>query len=78
MKLYQEQVEVEPPTGMPRTIYWRNTPYRVMQMLDFWVAEGKWWSGGGERRNYLLLITDRGTLEIFNAHDRWYLSRIYD
>jgi hypothetical protein len=78
MRVYQERVTVEPASGMPRTIYWRDTSYRVATMLDFWVAEGKWWSGG-ERRNYLLLITDRGTLEIFSADDRWYLSRVvYD
>jgi hypothetical protein len=62
---------------MPRTIRWRGQRYNVVKMLDFWVAEGKWWSGG-ERRNYLLLITDRATLEIFQAREAWYLSRVYD
>ena len=78
MKVYQERVEVEPARGMPRAIHWRGQRYNIVKMLDFWVAEGKWWSGGGERRNYLLLITDRGTLEIFQARDVWYLSRMYD
>ena len=77
MRVYHEVIAVEPSKGMPRTIQWRQKCFQVMKLLDYWVAEGKWWSGG-ERRNYLLLITNRGTLEIFQYRDDWYLSRVYD
>jgi hypothetical protein len=77
MKLYLEPVAVEHTGGRPHTILWRRKLYRVIEVLDCWVSQGKWWSSE-ERRVYMRLLTDGGTLELFRRGNEWRLSRLFD
>ncbi len=77
MKIHLEPIDVEPAAGRPRHIRWRRHRYAVEEVVDFWVWQGRWWSAE-ERRDYLQLSTDGGTLEIFRRDGRWMLSRIHD
>ncbi|MBS1911826.1 MAG: hypothetical protein JST22_07555 [Bacteroidetes bacterium] len=78
MKLIMEEVAVEPAHRMPRVVIWRKRRYIVRAMIDFWIAEGEWWTSSPMRRNYLRLDTDGGTMELFKAGETWHLSRISD
>jgi hypothetical protein len=77
MKLYLEPVDVETDGGKPRKIRWRRTVFTVEQILDGWIAQGKWWRRE-EKRIYLRLLTDRGIIEVFRIGERWKLSRLFD
>lgn len=51
--------------------------YRVERLLEAWVVEGRWW-GREERRDYVRLLTDRATVELYRRGDAWRLTRILD
>lgn len=79
MRVYRESVTVTPDGKMPRRVHWRGMTFIVEQVIDYWVYEGKWWEmRDGERREYLMLLTDKGTIEIFRMNGAWWLARIYD
>ncbi len=77
MKIYLERIDVVTLQGRPHAIRWRGRLYTVEQLLDFWVAEGRWWRGE-ERRVYMRLLTDRGMMEIYRLGEEWMLSRMFD
>ena len=77
MKAYREPIEVTPSRGRPITICWRHRTYRVEKILDFWIAQNKWWDRE-EKRIYLLLQTDHSTMEVYRVGSSWTLSRLVD
>ena len=77
MKAYREPIEVTPSRGQPIAIRWRHRTYRVEKILDFWIAQNKWWERE-EKRIYLLLQTDHSTMEVYRVGNSWTLSRLVD
>jgi hypothetical protein len=77
MKVYLEPIDVEPTRGMPRRLRWRRRHYTVEQVADFWVSQTKWWSSE-ERRLYMRLVTNEGTMEIYRQGERWMMARVMD
>jgi hypothetical protein len=77
MKLYLEPIQVEPPKGKPRRLRWRRRVYVVEEVIDFWISQTRWWRDE-EKRIYLRLLTDGGTLEVFRSGVDWTMSRIAD
>ena len=77
MKAYCEPIEVTPSRGQPDAIRWRKRTYRVEKILDYWIAQNKWWDRE-EKRVYLLLQTDGSTMEVYRVGNSWTLSRLVD
>jgi hypothetical protein len=51
--------------------------YRVERLLEAWVVQGRWW-GCEERREYVRLLTDRATIEVYRSGATWHLARVVD
>ena len=77
MKAYSEPIEVTPSQGRPDTIRWRRRTYCVEKILDFWIAQSRWWDRE-ERRLYFLIQTNHSIMEIYRLGDSWTLSRLVD
>ncbi len=78
MKAYYEPIEVEPASGSPSLIRWRQQTYRVRHVLDYWILQNRWWERE-EKRLYLLLETEPATtMEIYRVGKDWKLARIVD
>ena len=77
MKLYLEPIDVEPAKGRPRRLRWRRRDYVVQEVVDYWISQTRWWRGE-EKRYYLRLQTDGGTLEVYRSGPDWTVSRIAD
>jgi hypothetical protein len=78
MKLLLEPIDVGCKDDVPYVICWRGGAYDVERVLDVWWARGPWWEAD-ERRDYLLLETTSGVMEVFRStHQGWTLSRIFD
>lgn len=61
----------------PVAFCWRGQLYEVENVLERWLARGEWW-GTEEQREYYMLLTQRGVMEVFNGREGWVLSRIVD
>ena len=78
MKSYHEPIQVTLSDGKPAAIRWRNRTYRIVSILDYWIAQNKWWDNE-EKRTYLLLQTNHSTMEVYRTgRAHWTLARIVD
>jgi hypothetical protein len=78
MKRYNDPVRVElDRRRRPVRVHRRGTAFRVQELVDWWVVEGRWWSGG-ERRIHFRLSTDHGIIELYSCGDTWTLYRMFD
>lgn len=77
MKRRSETVSVHTARGWPATIRRGDRAYRVLELLDVWVVQGRWW-GEEEKRVFFRLRTDGGLLEVYRSGEHWVLSRIMD
>jgi hypothetical protein len=66
-------------------VRWRNRPWSVMSTLEVYTWHGEWWTTpdfAGERREYHLLATKRGEIEVFLlerlSQKGWFVSRWFD
>lgn len=64
-------------TLYPQAFCWRGALYEVECVLERWSARSEWW-GAEEQREYFMLLTQRGVMEIFHGRGGWMLSRIVD
>jgi len=85
MKLKMEPIDVAVKAEQPQRFCWRGKLYVVESVIDTWTWRGRWWmadiEGAMERddkRDYYLLMTDAGVVEIFAGNEGWMLSRISD
>ena len=76
-KAYHEAIDVTLIDRHPQTITWRKPSYTVLQTLDRWILQNKWWEKE-EKRLYYLLETDHATMEIYRVGPKWILARIMD
>ncbi len=76
-KAYHEAIDVTLIDHHPQTITWRKHSYTVLQTLDRWILQNKWWEKE-EKRLYYLLETDHATMEIYRVGTIWILARIMD
>lgn len=76
MHLLMEPIDVAGLTT-PTAFCWKGFLYEVDCVLESWTARGEWW-GKEERREYFMLLTQRGVMEIFKGNEGWVLSRIVD
>ena len=76
-KAYHEAIDVTLTDRQPQTIIWRMSTYTVLQTLDRWILQNKWWERE-EKRLYYLLETNRATMEIYRVGPKWVLARIMD
>lgn len=77
MKRYDEPVHVELAGRRPTRIHRRGVIFRVQEIIDWWVVQGRWWSAE-ERRVHFRLLTDRGMMELYRRGDSWTLYRLFD
>jgi len=77
MKLMMEPIDVSARTATPTAFCWQGRLFEVENVLETWSARGEWW-GHEDQREYYLLMTTRGVMEIFRGREGWMLSRIYD
>ena len=72
--------------GAVTTVRWRERTWTVVKTLDVWAYRGEWWqtpSLEGERREYHVLATRFGDIEVFerrgpDGQAGWWVSRIWD
>lgn len=64
----------------PRTPADRNTrPRRVLNVIDQWRYDGRWWEERPLGRDYYLVELEGGTqAELFRENDDWCITRIAD
>ena len=62
---------------VPTAFCWQGRLFEVETVLEEWSARGEWW-GKEDRREYFLLMTQNGVMEIFRGTSGWMLSRIFD
>lgn len=77
MRLVTEPIDVAELSQQPNAFCWRGRLFEVERVLEQWSARGTWW-GREDRRDYFLLMTTTGVMEIYRGTDGWMLSRIYD
>lgn len=77
MKLITEPIDVSHHSQQPKAFCWRGQLFEVERVLENWTARGTWW-GKDDRRDYYLLMTTNGVMEIYCGRDGWMLSRIFD
>ncbi len=58
-----------PPSPIPRT---------VVQVLDHWRYDGRWWDHEVHRDYYLLELQGGTTVELFHEGDAWWAARTSD
>ena len=80
-----EPIDVATTSQQPNRFCWRGRLYEVETILETWTWRGRWWLSDAqgselrdEKREYYLLMTDAGVVEIFDGKDGWMLSRIVD
>ncbi len=61
----------------PRAFCWQGLLYEVETVLETWSARCEWW-GTEEQREYFLVLTQMGVMEIFQSKQGWILSRVFD
>ncbi|RPI67644.1 MAG: hypothetical protein EHM43_07110 [Ignavibacteriae bacterium] len=77
MKLLMEPIDVAEHAAAPSAFCWQGRLFEVETVLENWSARGTWW-GIDDRREYYLLMTQNGVMEIFRSRNGWMLSRVYD
>lgn len=78
MKILLEAIDVQCRNNKPQAVCWRCGVYQVEQILETWTYRSKWWTNKEETREYMLLITTNGVMEIYHGTEGWMLSRVYD
>lgn len=57
----------------------RQSPRRVVRVVDQWRYDGRWWEPDEVHRDYFFLELERGlTLEIFREGEEWWVARLND
>lgn len=72
--------------GRVTAVRWRERAWRVAAELGRWAYRGEWWrdpSLSGERREYFVLGTARGEIEVFRREggadaEGWFVSGWWD
>lgn len=63
--------------GRPSRLCLRGRWLPVLEVVDAWVIQGRWWSRE-ERRLYTRLLTPAGTLDLCYREGRWELAGVVD
>lgn len=78
MKLILEQIDVGSQSDVPYVVCWRGGTYTIESIIDKWSTRGPWWTTD-ERREYLLVSTSCGVMEIYRSSlQGWMMSRLFD
>lgn len=77
MRRFNQPVEVLTNQFWPAEIRTGGQAYRVHEILDHWIVQSRWLTGGKERI-YYRIRTHRGTLDICNTEGRWVLCKVFD
>lgn len=73
--------------GQVTAVRWRDRVWTVVTTLEVWAYRGAWWLTiglAGERREYHVLATKRGEIEVFvrssddEALRGWWVARWWD
>lgn len=72
-----EQVMVETRGGRPTRLRLRGRWLPVLDVVDAWVIQGRWWSRE-ERRLYVRARTPAGTYDVCYRQGRWELAAVVD
>jgi len=77
MKLFLDQIDVQCKNNIPTLVCWRGGVYPVEHILETWTSRTAWWSAD-EAREYMLLETTNGVMEVYRSANGWILSRLFD
>jgi hypothetical protein len=78
MKILLDTIDVQCHNQVPTLICWRGGVYYVEHILETWTYRSDWWTGKEDVREYMLLETSNGVIEVYNSNEGWKLSRMYD
>lgn len=73
----QEDTLLETRDGRPSRVRIRGRWLPVLDVVDAWVIQGRWWSQE-ERRLYTRLRTHAGTFDLCYRMGRWHLEGAVD
>jgi hypothetical protein len=74
----------QPPRNRVTTVRWRDRVWTVQTTLEVWVYRSEWWRETGlegERREYHLLGTQRGEIQVFfrpGVNAGWFVAGWFD
>lgn len=77
MKLYLDQIDVQCSNNVPTLICWRGGVYAVDRVLETWTSRTAWWSAE-DVREYMVVETSNGVMEVYRTAAGWTLSRLFD
>jgi hypothetical protein len=78
MRLINDTIEImEGDARQPSAVCWRGGMYVIVHVLDSWTWRSTWW-GREEQRDYMLIETSNGVMEVYRTDTRWMLSRMFD
>ena len=77
MHLILSPIDVAQRNATPTAFCWKGYLYEVESVLETWTARGQWW-GREDQREYFMLMTTNGVMEIYLGREGWMLSRVYD
>jgi hypothetical protein len=79
MKRIEEPVEVEDRKGWPVRIRRGARDYRVRELVDVWIVQGRWWLDE-EKRVYFRVLTDKGVMDVYRRDPKgeWIMSKLAD
>jgi len=77
MKRAQHRIDVRADPFWPVEIRSGERTFTVRAVLDHWVVESRWLTGG-RRRLYFRVLTEEGPFEICREASGWVLCKRYD
>jgi len=68
-----------PPDGRPAPRPHAVRPRRVLEVIDRWRYDGRWWDGQEVHRDYFFVELEGGVrVELFNEAGDWWVARVSD
>jgi hypothetical protein len=66
--------------GTPDWLVWQERRHTVVQVLERWRVDERWWQGRAWREYFTLLTASGLLLTLYHdvAGGAWYLQRLYD
>lgn len=88
MKRFARPIRVTTRDHVPVSFHWRGRDYHVLERVDHWRIQTRWWEEHEEQREYyqvLARVTDadprpeaEGVYELYRRNGKWFMGRIVD
>lgn len=89
MKRFALPIQVSvAPNQAPTAFRWRQLDYDVIELLDHWRIQTRWWEETEERRDYYQVLARpagmeprpevEGVYELYRRHGAWFMGAVVD